>query len=204
MKRSWIFVALLTGLLSAPTPATAAVEKLVIDAVHSEVSFVVRHLVAKTPGRFNEFSGEIMVDPKDPSTLTVNATIQTASIDTNSENRDGHLKSADFFNVEKFPEMTFTSKKVTKNGDRWNVTGNLTLLGVTKEVTLDTEVLGFQPTGKGGTLGGFEARGKINRKDFGMTWNKALDAGGFVLGDDVEVVIRIESKTPPPAGTAQR
>jgi len=204
MKRSWISVALLVGLLSAPALATAAPEKLVIDTGHSEVGFAVRHFVSKVPGRFNDFSGEIMVDPKDPSTLSVNATIKTASIDTNSENRDGHLKSPDFFNVEKFPEMTFKSKKVTKSGERWSVTGDLTMLGVTKEVTLDTEVLGFQAGPKGGTMGGFEARGKLNRKDFGMNWNKALDSGGFVLGDDVEVVIRIESKTPPPAGTAQR
>jgi polyisoprenoid-binding protein YceI len=203
MKRSLVLVALLAGLLSAPLAATAGVEKFVIDAGHSEVGFAVRHFVAKTPGRFNEFSGEIMVDPKDPSTLAVNATIKTASIDTNSENRDGHLKSPDFFNVEKFPEMTFKSKKVTKDGDHWHVTGDLTMLGVTKEVTLDTEILGFQ-TGPKGSMAGFEARGKINRKDFGMNWNKALDNGGFVLGEDVEVVIRIESKTPPPAGTAQR
>jgi polyisoprenoid-binding protein YceI len=129
--------------------------------------------------------------------MKVNATIKTASINTGVQKRDDHLRSADFFEAEKYPQITFASKKVAKKGTGYSVTGDLTMRGVTKEVTLDTEVLGtyMNPFTKMPSAG-FEMTGKINRKDFGMNWNKTLDEGGVVLGDDVNLVIRVEANVP--------
>jgi polyisoprenoid-binding protein YceI len=180
-------------LLIVPALAAAAVEKFNVDPGHSEVGFAVRHFVSKTPGRFNQFEGTVMVDPNDPSTLSIDGKVAAASIDTNNEKRDGHLKSADFLDVEKNPDIVFKSKKVTKAGDKWKVTGDLTLRGVTKEITLDLAPPLFGPDSWGNTRAGFEATGKINRKDFGVVWNKTLDQGGTMLGDDVDVTLRIEA-----------
>jgi polyisoprenoid-binding protein YceI len=180
-------------LLVLPALATAAVEKFNVDPGHSEVGFAVRHFVSKTPGRFNQFEGTVMVDPADPSTLSIDGKVAAASIDTNNEKRDGHLKSADFLDVEKHPDILFKSKKVAKAGDKWKVTGDLTLHGVTKEITLDLAPPMFGPDSWGNTRAGFEATGKIDRKAFGIVWNKALDQGGTMLGDDVDVTIRVEA-----------
>lgn len=169
----------------------AAVYK--IDTGHSQVGFGIRHLVSKTKGSFKQFAGSVDFDEKDLSKLKVDAIIQTASVDTNEPKRDAHLKSTDFFNVEKFPTMTFKSTSVKKISDsKAQVTGDLTLLGVTKPVTLDVEYTGMQNDPWGGTRTGFSATGKLNRKDFGMVFNMTVDKGGLLLGDDVDLTIDVE------------
>ncbi len=187
-----VLAALGTAALSA-LPALAAAEKYTIDPVHSVVAFKVRHLVAKVPGRFNVVEGTIDVDRENLATAKVSVTIDVASVDTANERRDGHLKSPDFFDAANQPKMTFESTKVELKGEgKALVHGNLTIRGVTKPVVLDTEVLGFGP-GMGGMRAGFEATTTINRKDFGVVWNRVLDTGGAVLGDDVEITINVEA-----------
>jgi polyisoprenoid-binding protein YceI len=178
--------------------AWSAVQTFEVDPVHSEVGFTVRHIVAKVPGRFSSFKGSVSMDPAAiESTLKIQGQVDAASVDTGVEDRDKHLRSADFFDVEKHPQITFTSKKAAKKGDKYAVTGDLAMHGVTKEVTLDAEVLGVttNPFSKMPSAG-MELTGTINRKDFGINWNKALDTGGFILGDDVSIVIRLEANVP--------
>lgn len=163
-----------------------------IDTVHSNVGFKVRHLVSKTSGEFTDFSGKIVADFGNLNASSVEFTIQASSIDTKNEKRDGHLRSADFFDVEKYPEITFKSSKITRiSGDSYAVTGTLTMHGVSKETTLSVDYLG-EINAMGGTRAGYELTTTLNRKDFGISWNRALDAGGFVLGDDVEININLE------------
>lgn len=173
--------------LAAAAPATAAV--YTIDASHSTVGFRVRHFVAKTSGRFTKFGGTINYAPAKPAAWSVEAKIDAASINTDNEKRDGHLKSPDFFDVEKCPELLFKSTKVTDFKDgAGKLHGDLTMHCVTKPVVLDFEVGGVE-----GAKAGFSAKGKIARKDFGIVWNRALDNGGAVLGEDVEVTLDIEA-----------
>jgi polyisoprenoid-binding protein YceI len=182
----------LAGLTASP--ALAATETWVVDKNHSEVSFQIRHMMAKVRGSFNDFSGSIVADPAKPEAAQVEFTVKAASIDTNNENRDKHLRSADFFDVEKYPEITFKSARIVPNGkDKYEVTGSLTLHGVTKEVTLPVSFLGFMKDPGGNDKAGFEATATLNRKDFGIVWNKNLDAGGFLLGDEVWVTINLEA-----------
>jgi polyisoprenoid-binding protein YceI len=171
-----------------------------IDQAHSEVGFRIRHIVSRVRGRFDSFSGTIDFDEKNPITTAADVTIKTASINTNNEKRDQHLKSPDFFNAEKFPEMTFKTTKfigTTKLGPtgegELQMIGELTLLGVTKPVTLDITMRGTANDAKSRTHAGFSASGKLNRKDFGMTYNKVMDSGGVMLGDEVELLIEIEA-----------
>ncbi len=192
-KAPFRILAALAAAALAAAPALAATETYEIDAVHSSVTFKIRHLVSRVPGRFNDFEGTITVDRENLATAKATVTIDVASIDTGNEKRDGHLKSPDFFDVEKHPKMTFEITKVeTKSADKALVHGNLTIKGITKPVTLETDILGFGP-GMGGFSSGFEATGTINRKDFGIVWNRVLDAGGAVLGDDVEITINVEA-----------
>lgn len=193
MLRRKALAAVAAGALALPISADAATVKFNVDPVHSEIGFKVRHLASKTVGRFNEFSGEILLDPQDPATMSFTGKVQVTSIETHNDKRDEHLKSGDFFDAANHPELTFTSKKVAKKGDTYEVTGDLGMRGVTKETVLTVEVLGLTPSPWGTTNAGFEATGKINRKDFGINWNKALDQGGFVLGDEVEIHILIEA-----------
>jgi polyisoprenoid-binding protein YceI len=178
---------LAAALLACAVPAPAAVYS--IDTVHSLIGFRIRHLVAKTSGRFTKYSGTINYTEGKPETWSVDAKIDPSSINTDNEKRDGHLRSADFFDVEKCPDMAFKSSKVVKGeGDRYMLHGDLTMHCVTKPVVLDLEIGGVA-----GPKAGFSARTKINRKDFGITWNKVLDAGSAMLGEDVEVSLDIEA-----------
>lgn len=164
-----------------------------IDTVHSDLTFKVRHFVSKTTGSFNQWSGTIEAEPGNFEAGSVELTIQVASIDTKNEKRDGHLKSDDFFNAEKWPTITFTSTAIEDKGDNlYHVTGDLTIRDVTKQVTIPVEFLGSQQA-MGTTVAGFEGELTINRKDFNVNWNRALDQGGFVLGDDVEIEFNIEA-----------
>jgi polyisoprenoid-binding protein YceI len=200
--RRRITLAAAAAALLALTPARAAVESFKIDPTHSSVEFRIRHLVGKVPGRFKAWAGTINMDPADPSTGSVEVTIQTDSIDTGNSDRDGHLKSPDFFDAASNPTIAFKSSKVTGSGDHLTVDGTLTMHGTSKPVTLDVTALGVRKGFKGSTVAGFEAKTTVNRKDFGMVWNRALDTGGFILGDDVEIEINIEAAAAPPQAAA--
>jgi polyisoprenoid-binding protein YceI len=178
--------------------ASAAVYE--IDASHSTVGFKIRHVVTKTSGRFTKFSGVINHEPGKPQAWSVQAEIDPASINTDNEKRDGHLRSPDFFDTAKFPKMSFKSVKVTDaKGDSAKLHGELTMHGVTKPVVLDLEFTGAGKDPWGNEKAGFSAKGKLNRKDFGIVWNKTVDNGGFILGDEVEVVLEIEADAKKPA-----
>jgi polyisoprenoid-binding protein YceI len=189
MRKTAILTALL---LTLAFGAVAAQGTYGIDKAHSAVNFKVRHLVSKVSGAFNDFDGTIVADFKNLDASSVEFTIQASSIDTKNEKRDGHLRSADFFDVEKYPEITFKSSKVTKiNSDSFAVAGTLTMHGVSKEVTLTVDFLG-EMTAMGSTRAGYELTTTLNRKDYGVSWNRTLDAGGVLLGDEVEVNIALE------------
>ncbi|MCW2539243.1 MAG: uncharacterized protein JWN95_968 [Frankiales bacterium] len=164
-----------------------------IDAAHSDVSFSVRHMmVSKVKGRFGTFSGAI-VTAADPSVSSVSAEIELGSIDTNNAQRDDHIRSADFFEVEKYPTMTYQSTSVSNDGDDWIVEGNLTLKGVTKAVPLTLELNGFGPDPYGGTRAGFTAHAEISRSDFGVDISMPMDGGGVVVGDKITITLEIEA-----------
>jgi len=165
-----------------------------IDKAHSEAIFQVRHLVTKVRGRFTDFEGAIDYNEANPEQSSVNFTVQATSIDTAEPDRDKHLRSADFFEVEKYPTITFSSKRITRRGgDNFDVTGDLTMHGVTKEVVLPVAHMGRAKDPWGGDRLGFEAETSLNRKDFGLNWNAMLEAGGFLVGDDVKVSIEIQA-----------
>ena len=165
-----------------------------IDKVHSEATFQVRHLITKVRGRFSDFAGTIQFDEAHPEQGSVQFTVQAASIDTNAADRDVHLRSEDFFHVEKFPTITFASTKiVATGGNEFNVTGALTIRGVTKQVTLPVAYLGSQKDPWGNEKAGFETEITINRKDFGLLWNTGLETGGFLVGDEVKISISIQA-----------
>ena len=165
-----------------------------IDTTHSSIDFSIRHLViAKVRGRFTKFSGTIQFDDADITRSTVSVEIDAASIHTNEEKRDAHLRAADFLDVEKFPTMAFTSKAIERKGDDLRVTGALTIHGVTRDVVLDVEQPGTVKDPWGNQRLAFAARGSIDRKDFGLTWNQVLEAGGFMLGDKLEILLDVQA-----------
>lgn len=166
-----------------------------IDPAHSAVHFSVRHMMlSNVRGEFTKVSGSIESDPQAPAQSKIAATIETASINTRDEGRDGHLKGADFLDVEKFPTITFRSKQISLHGESAKVTGDLTIHGVTREITLDVEGPTQEikdPWGKQRV--GASATAKLSRKDFGLTWNAALETGGVMVGDEVKITIDIEA-----------
>ncbi|HEY2029273.1 MAG TPA: YceI family protein [Myxococcales bacterium] len=166
-----------------------------IDAAHSAIHFSVRHMVvSKTRGRFGKWSGQIQLDGENFEKASVNIEIDPASVDTADAQRDGHLRSADFFDVEKFPKATFKSTKVTSNGDgKLTIAGDLTVHGVTKPVTLAATYEGAGKDPWGGERIGFSATTTINRLDYGVSFNKALDAGGVLVGEKVELNLEVEA-----------
>ena len=173
--------------------AQAETAKYQVDIEHSTVGFSVDHLVvSKTKGQFMDYTGFIEMDPEAKTVTAIEAVVKTDSINTNHQKRDGHLKSADFFDVEKYPTMTYKLKSYGKNGVGYTAIGDLTLKGVTKEITLVGNFNGVTKDPWGNTRAGFTAEGKINRKEFGINWSKALDNGGLVVGDDVLIKLDIE------------
>jgi polyisoprenoid-binding protein YceI len=167
-----------------------------IDPVHSEVGFSVRHLmVSKVRGRFNTFSGEI-VTAEDPTASTVSAEIDLKSINTGNEQRDGHIQSADFFEVETYPTMTYKSTGVRVEDGEYILDGDLTLKGVTKNVPLHLELNGFGPDPYGGTRAGFTATGEINRRDFNVNFSAPMANGGAVVADKIALHLEIEAVKP--------
>jgi polyisoprenoid-binding protein YceI len=174
----------------AVTPAFASTWN--VDSVHSNIGFTVRHLVTKVSGSFNTFEGTLQFDDKKPDSSQVNVIIRTESIFTANQQRDEHLRSADFFDTKKYPTAVFESTKVTSLGrGQFKIDGTLTLRGQTKPVSLDVEYLGTAKDLSGNTRGGFTAKTKISRKDFGLAWNKLTEAGNVVVGDDVELAMNI-------------
>jgi polyisoprenoid-binding protein YceI len=189
MKRSLSVLAVL-GLLASP----ALADTWVVDPVHSNASFQVRHIVTKVRGQFKDLAGTIEMDAQKPESSKVEFVIKAASIDTGNERRDAHLRSQDFFFVEKYPELTFKSTAIKPTGkDQFAVTGILTMHGVAKQITLPVSFLGAA-----GDKAGFSTAITLNRKDYEIVWNKALDEGGYMLGDDVEVTIDIEASRKKP------
>jgi polyisoprenoid-binding protein YceI len=190
--------------LTVAAPSIARADTWDIDQSHSHVAFSIKHMmVSNVKGSFEKFAGTVELDEKDPTKSTVAVEIDTASIRTADEKRDAHLKSADFFDSEKYPKMTFKSTKVQKLGkDKLKVTGDLTIKDVTKPVVLTVE--GPAKPVKdpwGGTRSALTATGAIKRKDFNLTWNKALETGGVVVGDDVKLELEVELLKKP-AGSA--
>ena len=194
MKKMTVVLAVLGALVFAPLTARAATT-FGTDKAHSQVSFVVRHLMSQVRGSFVDFTVTIVRDDANPSASSVDFKIQATSVNTANEKRDNHLRSEDFFFVEKFPEITFKSSKVEKVSDSvYNVTGALTMRGVTKVMTLPVTFLGEMKEKDGKVRAGYSISTKLNRKEFGINWNNALDNGGFVLSDDVTVEISIEAR----------
>jgi polyisoprenoid-binding protein YceI len=176
-----------------------------IDPVHSHIGFSVRHLmISKVRGHFQKWSGALLVDEEDLTKSKVEVSIEAASVDTKEPQRDDHLRSPDFFDAPNHPALTFESTGVARAGeDEYNVTGNLTIRGVSKPVTLATEFLGRNKDPWGGTRMGFSAKTSIDRRDFGLTFNMPLEGGGVVVGDKVEITLEIEAvKEVPAAQTA--
>jgi polyisoprenoid-binding protein YceI len=165
-----------------------------IDSVHSRVAFSVRHMmISKVRGRFENFSGVIDFDENNPTDSTVNVEIEAASINTRAEDRDNHLRSADFLDVENHPTLTFVSKRVEVTSDNsGKLIGDLTVRGVTNEVVLDVEYAGQAKSPWGTTSAGFSATTTINRKDWGLEWNQTLETGGVLVGDKISIDIELE------------
>ena len=184
---------LLTGLLMVAVAATAQADQWKVDPVHSSVQFKVSHLViSKVVGEFGEFDATLNFDGKDVGTGNVEMTLKMASISTNNADRDGHLKSPDFFDAEKYPDIIFKSKKVIKGtGDKFQLIGDMTMHGVTKEVTFDCEYHGSVEM-KGTVKSGFTATATINRQTFGVSYSHTLDNGGLAVGNDVEITLELE------------
>ena len=165
-----------------------------IDPAHSEINFKIKHLmITNVSGSFTKFDGTMESDKDDYSDAKIHFEAETASITTHNEQRDGHLRSAEFFDAEKFPKVTFDSTSFEKKGeDNYTLTGNLTMHGVTKFVTLDTELGGVTTDPCGQSKVGFEIVGRINRKEFGLEWNTPLETGGVMLGDEVKLQINVQ------------
>ena len=195
MKNIFAASRLMLALLLLSLPAVAGASSWNIDADHSNIEFKVRHLmVSNVKGTFGKVQGVVDIDDKNIAGSKVAVTIDTESVNTGVAKRDQHLKSADFFDVARFPTMTFVSTKVVPNGrGRLLVSGNLTLHGVTRPVLLDLEGPSADSRDPwGNTRRGISATTKINRKDFGLTWNKALETGGVVVGDEVAISLEVE------------
>ena len=192
-------------LVLSAVAANAEVTEYKIDPNHTLVGFNIRHFFARTAGRFKDFSGTVTFDDKDMSKSMVDVTIQATSINTENERRDNDLRSANFFMVDSFPTITFKSTRVVAGPDNSAlVYGDLTIRGITKPVTLDSKFLGSMGDAKAGRkIAGFEGKTTINRKDFNIVWNRTLDQGGTMLGDDVNIQLSVEGvwrdpNAPPP------
>ena len=178
--------------------ATATTRAYAIDKAHSEVTFQVRHLLTKVRGSFTEFAGSFQFDEHEPEHSSVSATIDTASVDTNNTDRDQHLRSDDFFAAATFPTITFKSSHVGKrNENTYDVIGTLTIRGVAREITVPVTYLGTANDPWGNARAAFEAELVVNRQDFGLKWNAALETGGFLVGDEVRISLSIQGIADP-------
>jgi polyisoprenoid-binding protein YceI len=184
--------------MTTATVAAPASAPWQIDASHTEIEFSARHLmISNVKGRFSNPTGTVNIDPKRPAAVDLKVTFPVATIDTRNEQRDAHLKSADFFDAEKFPEITFEGKRIEGDvSSRFKLVGDLTMRGVTREVTLDVTAEGAGGDPWGNERLGFSATGSLDRKDFGLVWNQMLEAGGVAVGDTIKLVINTELMRP--------
>jgi polyisoprenoid-binding protein YceI len=201
VKRRLILLFAPLALMLTAAVAAAEPQTFKIDTSHSNVGFNIRHFFSRVSGRFKEFSGNIQFDEKNLAGSSVDVTIQAASIDTGNERRDGDLRSASFFNTDTLPTITFKSTKVVPGPEKtFLIYGDFTMHGVTKPVTLEANLLGVGQVAMGGrpprTIAGFEAKTTIDRKDYGIVWNRTLDQGGTMLGDDVAINLTVEASPP--------
>jgi polyisoprenoid-binding protein YceI len=202
MRPNHRLAVLVLALLTLPAAAFAESKTYTVDTAHSVASFQIRHLMTKVDGRFRDVGGSVVYDPQAPAASAVEIVVQAASIDTANSRRDDHLRSADFFEVEKYPTLAFKSVSVQPvSATMLQVTGDLTIKGHTERVTVPVEILGTMPY-RGGEKAGFETTFTVDRKAYGVTWNRAVDQGGMVLGDDVAVTIRLQADWAPPAPPA--
>jgi len=181
--------------MATSTPAPASVTTWKLDPAHSSAEFKVKHMmISNVKGRFSGLNATLLEHATDASLSSIEATVDVSTVSTHDAQRDGHLKSADFFDVEKYPAMSFKSTQVVRKGEEeYAVTGDLTIHGVTKPVTLDVEGPGAPAKDPwGNTRIGLSATTKINRKDFGLTWNATLETGGFLVGEDVHITLDLE------------
>jgi polyisoprenoid-binding protein YceI len=163
-----------------------------LDPAHSQIEFAVKHMMVTTVrGQFRKFTVDVDFDEENPERSSVAAHIDASSIDTGMEARDAHLRSGDFFDAETFPELSFRSTEIAASGDGYRIDGDLTIKGVTRPVTLETEIGGVVPNMQGGRRAGFSATTKISRKAWGLTWNQVLEAGGLAVGDDIKISIEV-------------
>jgi polyisoprenoid-binding protein YceI len=175
-------------------PAAGTKTEWKLDPAHTTVEFSAKHLMITTvKGRITDVVGTIYIDEKDPKNSSVEATLNAVSLDTRTDQRDQHLRSADFLDVEKFPQIKFRSTRIEGDKDSFKLTGDLTIRDVTKPITLDVEFEGNTRDPWGGERVGFSANGKIDRRDFGLTWNQALEAGGVVVGNDVKISLEAQA-----------
>lgn len=187
-----IILAFLSALLIGSSALAA--DTYVFDKAHSTMGFQVRHLFSNLPGKFDDFSGTILFDEANPEQSSVEVSIKTASIDTGFKMRDDNLRSPDFFDADKFPEITFKSKSVKTTGENTaDVTGDLTIHGVTKEVVLKVELIGKGAGPKNSFVSGWDATTALKRSDFGLTWNKVIE-GAQIAGDDVKIELHVEAE----------
>ena len=170
-----------------------------IDKTHSELTFQIRHFMSRVRGTFRDWKGSVtMADPAKWETAAIDVEIQTPSVFTDNDRRDADLRSSNFFAADSFPTITFKSTRVERNGDAAKIYGDLTIRGVTKPVVLEGHFLGLQNNANGGQRLGFEASTTVNRLDYGVKWNRGVEGGGMMLGDEVKIEIAIEAVRQPP------
>jgi polyisoprenoid-binding protein YceI len=193
LKKSWLVLVLFGALAWFPFVAHAEPARWNLDPDHSTVEFRVAHMiVSKTTGRFTDYAGFVDMDAEAGTVKAIETTIKAGSVNTNHEKRDAHIRNVDFLDVEHYPTITFKMKSYKKAAEGFIAVGDLTLHGVTKEVALTGQYNGATKDPWGNTRAGFSAEGKLNRKDFGMVWNKTLDSGGLVVGDEIQIRLEIE------------
>jgi len=196
MKTARLVPSVLLALVTLAVAPVVRADTYTVDKAHSSVSFRIRHLFSSVTGRFESFEGKITYDEKDPKQSRAQGSIDAASINTNVAKRDDHLRSPDFFDVAKYPKITFETTEVSDvdaSGKKGKLHGRLTMHGVTKPVVLDAEMLGKGKDPQGKDRIGLHATTTVNRKDFGLTWNKAMEAGGALVGDDVTIELDVEA-----------
>ncbi len=194
-------IAMLSIILLAGALTTAHADPVVykIDGAHSDVSFRAQHLLSRVRGQFRDFSGTVTIDPDKRDSVVVKGAIEVTSIDTDEPDRDTHLKSADFFDVARFPQITFEAgelREVSADRKKGKLAGTLSMHGVSRPIVLDVEWMGTATDPWGNRKAAFTGTTTLNRKDYGIVWNKALDAGGFLVGDLVEIELTIEADEP--------
>ena len=190
---SWCMLLLLGAMLWFPLVVHAEPARWNVDPEHSTIEFRVTHMVvSKTTGRFTDYAGFIDMDAEAGTVTAIEATIKAGSVNTNHEKRDTHIRNADFLDVEQYPTMTFKMKSYKKTAENFTAVGDFTLRGATKEITLVGRYNGTTKDPWGNTRAGFSVEGKLNRKDFGLVWNKTLDSGGLIVGDEVQIRLDIE------------